>query len=61
VRISSRFNEEIIGKRFGPLGENAVRGLSEIGVPHAQAAHENRHFLRRLTVMPGGTAGADVS
>src|SRR5476649_2754121 len=29
---------------LGPLGEDAVRGLSGICVQHAQAADENRHF-----------------
>ena len=39
-----QIHEEIIGKRLRPLGEDAVPGLSEVGIHDAHTAKENRHL-----------------
>ena len=39
-----QIHEEVIGERFWPLGEDAVFGLSEVGIQGAHAAKENRHL-----------------
>ena len=39
-------HEEVVGQRLRPLGEDAVLGLSEVGVQDAHAADENRHLRR---------------
>ena len=40
-------HEEVIGERLWPLGEDAVLGLSEVGVQDSHAANEDRHLRRR--------------
>jgi hypothetical protein len=40
-------DEEVVGQRLRPLGEDAVLGLPGIGAQDAQAADENRHLGRR--------------
>ena len=40
-------HEEVVRQRPGALGEDAVLGLSEIGIQDSQAANENRHLRRR--------------
>ena len=42
-----QIHEEVIGERLGPLGEDAVLGLSEVGIQDSHAANENRHLRRR--------------
>ena len=37
-------HKEVIGERLWPLGEDAVLGLSEVGIQDAHAANKNRHF-----------------
>ena len=39
-----QIHEEVIGERLRPLGEDAVLGLSEVGIQDAHAANENRHL-----------------
>jgi hypothetical protein len=39
-----QIHEEVIGERLGPLGEDAVLGLSEVGIQDAHAANQNRHL-----------------
>ena len=39
-----QIHEEVIGKRLWPLGEDAVLGLSKVGIQNAHAANENRHL-----------------
>ena len=39
-----QIHEEIIGERLWPLGEDAVPGLSEVGIQDAHTANENRHL-----------------
>src|SRR4030042_2761016 len=36
--------EEVIGEHLWPLGEDAVLGLSEVGIQDAHTAKENRHL-----------------
>jgi hypothetical protein len=36
--------EEVVGQRLGPLGEDAVRGLSAVGLQDPHATNENRHL-----------------
>ena len=40
-------DEEVVGQRLRPLGEDAVLGLPGICAQDAQAADENRHLRRR--------------
>ena len=37
-------HEEVVGQRLGPAGEDAVLGLSEVGVQGAHAANQDRHL-----------------
>ena len=39
-----QIHEEVIGERLWPLGEDAVPGLSEVGIQDAHTANENRHL-----------------
>jgi len=39
-----QIHEEVIGERLWPLGEDAVLGLSKVGVQYAHAANQNRHL-----------------
>jgi hypothetical protein len=39
-----QIHEEIIGERLWPLGEDAVPGLSEVGIQDAHTANENRQL-----------------
>ena len=39
-----QIHEEVIGERLRALGEDAVLGLSEIGIQDAHTANENRHL-----------------
>ena len=39
-----QIHEEVIGECLWPLGENAVLGLSEVGIQDAHTANENRHL-----------------
>ena len=39
-----QIHEEVIGERLWPLGEDAVLGLSEVGIQDAHTANENRHL-----------------
>ena len=40
-------DEEVVGQRPRPLGEDAVGGAPGVGAEHAQAADQNRHLRRR--------------
>ena len=44
--MSSRFTKKSLVSASGLLGKDAVPGLSEVGVQHAHAANEHRHFGR---------------
>ena len=39
-----QIDEEVIGQRLGPLGEDAVPGLSEVGIQDPHPANENTHL-----------------
>ena len=39
-----QIHEEVIGERLRSLGEDAVLGLSEVGIQDAHTANENRHL-----------------
>ena len=51
-------HEEVVGQRLGPAGEDAVLGLSEVGVQGAHAANQDRHLGsgQRPTGWPGPAA-----
>ena len=46
VLMSSRFDEEVVGQRPRPVGEDAVPGLPEVRVQRAHAADQHRHLRR---------------
>ena len=42
-----QIHEEVIGERLRPLGEDAVLGLSEVGIQDSHTTNENCHLGRR--------------